>query len=119
MTSTVARKLTHFKIFPDDVESFENWDTSLVWDRFPAAVHVLSLQGLADQVVPPYDAVIYARALSARDPGTHNLELVEGADHNFTGRADEVVETILEWWAAKQRGDLKSGIWNTGVRGKL
>ena len=32
-----------------------------------------------------YDAVIYARALANRSPGTHNLHLVEEADHNFTG----------------------------------
>ena len=32
-----------------------------------------------------YDALIYARALTDRSPGTHNLHLVEDADHNFTG----------------------------------
>ena len=32
-----------------------------------------------------YDATIYARALGARSPGTHNLAYVEEADHNFTG----------------------------------
>lgn len=32
-----------------------------------------------------YDAVIYSRALGARSPGTHNLHLVDDADHNFTG----------------------------------
>lgn len=31
-----------------------------------------------------YDAIIYSRALGARTPGTHNLHLVEKADHNFT-----------------------------------
>jgi len=98
---------------------FVKWDTSFVWDRFPPAVNVLTLHGLADQTVPSYDALIYARALGTRSPGTHTLHLVEDADHNFTGRQDEVVDTILEWWEA-QRNDLKtSGVWMTGVRGKL
>jgi hypothetical protein len=64
-------------------------------------VDVLSIHGIQDQTVPVwvsgriflkatelthsrYDALIYARALADRSPGTHNLHLVEGADHNFT-----------------------------------
>lgn len=66
-----------------------------------------------------YDAVIYARAFSGRMPGTHTLNLMEDADHNFTGRQDEVVELILEWWATRQSRELKTGIWLTGTRGKL
>ena len=66
-----------------------------------------------------YDAIIYAKALSTRIPGTHNLHLVEGADHNFTGRQDDVVNPVLEWLVVKNHGDLKSGLWETGVRGKL
>jgi hypothetical protein len=34
-------------------------------------------------------------------------------------RHDEIVETILEWWQVQQRGQLKSGIWQTGIQGKL
>lgn len=45
--------------------------------------------------------------------------MIEDADHNFTGRQDEVTDTIIEWWGARAIGDLKTGIWNTGVRGKL
>jgi len=119
MTATVARKLTHFKIFPEDLKAFTSWDTSFVWDQFPSNIDVLTVHGLSDQVVPPYDAVIYAGALSDRVPGTHSLHLDETADHNFTGRQDDVVDTILEWLAAKQRGELKSGIWKAGIRGKL
>ncbi len=53
MTVTVARKLTSFKIFPEDLEQFESWDTSIVWDHFPSSVDVLTIHGLSDQVVPP------------------------------------------------------------------
>ena len=31
-----------------------------------------------------YDAILYSRALGNRSPGTHNLCLIEDADHNFT-----------------------------------
>jgi hypothetical protein len=31
-----------------------------------------------------YDSVIYGNILGARSPGTHNLHIIEEADHNFT-----------------------------------
>jgi len=116
---TVARKKVSFKIFPEDLTNFVNWDTSFVWDTFPTSPDVLTIHGLADQAVPPYDAIIYARALSERHPGTHNLHLMEDADHNFNGRQDEVVDIILEWWDKRQQHALESGIWMSGIRGKL
>ena len=66
-----------------------------------------------------YDALIYGRALANRTPGTHTLHLMEDADHNFTGRQDDVVDAIMQWWDVRQRGDLKTGIWVTGIKGKL
>lgn len=35
-------------------------------------------------VLSSYDAVLYARILGKRFPGTHNLHMIEEADHNFT-----------------------------------
>jgi hypothetical protein len=61
------------------------------------------------------DALIYARALSDRSPGTHSLHLMENADHNFTKRQDEVVNVIMDWWEARRRGALKTGIWLTEI----
>lgn len=63
--------------------------------------------------------MIYARALSSRTPGTHTLHLMEDADHNFTGRQDEVVDVILDWWETRSRGGLTSGLWLQGIKGKL
>ncbi|KAJ6550670.1 ectomycorrhiza-regulated esterase [Mycena vulgaris] len=119
-TTVVARKPVTVRIRPADVELFVNWDTSIVWDQFPAKIHVLTIHGLSDNTVPPYDALIYARALGARSPGTHTLHMVEDADHNFTGRQDQVVDYMLEWLGLHKRGELKSsGLWMTGARGKL
>jgi len=119
-TTTVARKPVTVRLVPSELERFVRFDTSLVWDRFPQGVHVLTVHGLADTTVPPYDAVIYARALGARSPGTHTLHLVDDADHNFTGRQDEIVGYILAWWDLQARGEIKSsGVWDTGVRTRL
>jgi len=115
----VARKLVTGIVHPQGIQDFVSFDTSLVWDRFPAGTDVLTLHGLSDQTVPPYDGVIYARALGNRTPGTHNIHFVEDADHNFTGRQDEVVDTILDWWGKHRRGELKTGVWMTGIQGKL
>ncbi|KAH7919473.1 ectomycorrhiza-regulated esterase [Leucogyrophana mollusca] len=116
---TVARKAVVQKIYPHDLQEFSRWNSAIVWDSFPPTIDVFTVHGLADKTVPPFDATIYARAFGARSPGTHSLHLIEDADHNFTGRQDEVVDCILDWWDARDKGMLKTGMWMTGVRGKL
>ncbi|EGO23737.1 hypothetical protein SERLADRAFT_470020 [Serpula lacrymans var. lacrymans S7.9] len=115
---TVARKPVIQRIYPEDLEEFSRWDSSIVWDWFPSSIDVLTIHGLADKTVPPFDAIIYARAFGQRNPGTHNLHLIEEADHNFTGCQDEVASCILEWLETRKHG-LKTGVWMTGIRGKL
>ncbi|KAI0699121.1 ectomycorrhiza-regulated esterase [Cytidiella melzeri] len=115
-TETVARQKWTAKITLADMEEFANFDSSLVWDQFPKATHVLTMHGLQDQVVPAYDAIIYSRAFGARSPGTHQLYYVEEADHNFTGMQDHVAETILEWLGMLEGNTLSTGIWHTGVK---
>ncbi|TFK20412.1 alpha/beta-hydrolase [Coprinopsis marcescibilis] len=105
--ASVARKKIRVTVTPDDLKSFVNWDTSFVWTQFPSHTHVLSVHGLQDRVVPPYDAVIYTHALGNRSPGTATLHYVETADHNFTGQKDVVVDAILRWLEDKERGVLK------------
>ncbi|KZT39512.1 hypothetical protein SISSUDRAFT_1045541 [Sistotremastrum suecicum HHB10207 ss-3] len=106
-------------IRPEDVSKFGAWDNSYLWTEFPQHIDVLTIHGFRDDVVPPYDAIIYARVYSSRSPGTHTLHMIEGADHNFIGHFEKVIETVLGWWALRGSGNLKTGIWNTGVRGKL
>ncbi|KAF8644399.1 hypothetical protein AX16_008460 [Volvariella volvacea WC 439] len=118
-TVTVARKQRSVRIYPEDVQSFVDWDTSFVREQFPQAAHVLTIHGLNDKTVTPYDALIYANILSSRSPGTHTLRMMEGADHNFTGRQDEVVDTILTWWDATQKGQTKNTMWIPELQGKL
>jgi len=82
--ATIARELKTFRIYPQNVEDFPKWDTSFVWDKFPHHIHVLTIHGIQDDRIPVYDAVVYSRALGNRSPGTHNLCLIEDADHNLT-----------------------------------
>jgi hypothetical protein len=51
--TTVAGNQVVGKTYPEDIEEFANWDTSIVWDRFPPATDVLTLHGLSDATVPP------------------------------------------------------------------
>ncbi|EED86003.1 hypothetical protein POSPLDRAFT_91504 [Postia placenta Mad-698-R] len=142
LTATVARKPFYARVTVQDHDQFASGDSSIVWEKFPQSIDVLTMHGLKDTVVPPsallsYDAFIYAQALGARSPGTHNLCYVEDADHNFTGVrlqvkhlgivlislpvqiADQVVATVLEWYAMLEHKELKTGIWHTGVKPKL
>jgi len=119
--TTIAREPRTFRIYPQQVEDFCNWDTSIVWDRFPNHIHVLTVHGIQDARIPVYDAVLYSRALGARSPGTHSLCLIEDADHSYThpGNREAVVETILKWCDMVHKGECKNGIWETGVRPRL
>ncbi|TRM56950.1 Alpha/Beta hydrolase protein [Schizophyllum amplum] len=103
-TPVVARRQLALRVTAADLAAFAAFDTSLVWDHFPAHVAVLTVHGLADLTVPPYDAVIYARALGGRAPGTHTLHLMEDAGHNFEGGR------------GRGRGQLRDGVW--GEHGK-
>ena len=82
---TVARQKVIGHITEAEMHDFAAIDTSVAWTSFPATTDALTIHGLADKVVPVFDATIYSRALGARSPGTHNLHLVEDGDHNLTG----------------------------------
>jgi hypothetical protein len=44
---------------------------------------------------------------------------MENADHNYTGRQDELVESILHWWSLRKERKLKTGIWVPEIKNKL
>lgn len=50
---TTSTLLTHLRVTADDHHRFARQDTSIVWERFPAAVDVLTLHGMKDAVVAP------------------------------------------------------------------
>ncbi|KAK0441505.1 ectomycorrhiza-regulated esterase [Desarmillaria tabescens] len=101
------------KVYHEDFDNYANFDLSMsmVQDKFPRATDVLTIHGLADKTAAVYNALLYAKTLSKRNPGTHSLHLMEHADHIYTGRHAEVIQTILGWWDAHLKGTLQSGIW--------
>ncbi|KAK0441507.1 Alpha/Beta hydrolase protein [Desarmillaria tabescens] len=101
------------KVYREDFDNYANFDLSMsmVQDKFPRATDVLTIHGLADKTSAVYNALLYAKTLSKRNPGTHSLHLMEHADHFYTGRHTEVVQTILDWWDAHLKGTLQTGIW--------
>ncbi|KAG9006117.1 hypothetical protein FRB94_000942 [Tulasnella sp. JGI-2019a] len=119
MSARVAGTEVHRKCYPDSFEEFTSWDTSYVSTEFPPRADALTIQGLADKVIPPFDGILYAHALSGRSGVTHTLHLVEEADHNFVGFHDDLVETIVAWWNRKQQGMLKDGLWIVNERTKM
>lgn len=115
----VARKNVTLRIYPDQFDRFASYNNDFIWTECPGQVHILSIHGLADKVVPVYDAIIWGDATSHRSPGTHNLHLIENGDHNLIGAHEEVLGVILDWWSTLQSGTLVSGIWKTPFRPRL
>ncbi len=73
------------------------------------------------KAIQPLFTLVETLGLTA-NLGTHLFHLMKNTGHNFTGRHDEVVATILEWWDTHERGDLKSGVWRgraMDLRGKM
>jgi len=105
--------------YPNDYAMFAAWDNSYIWTKCPPQVDFLTIHGLKDEVVPVYDSVIWADALSRRNPGTHTLHLIEGADHNLVGHHPEVIQVILDWWESHNRQKLKNGLWKNSVQPRL
>jgi hypothetical protein len=49
-------------------------------------------------LVPPYNGALFANQIP-----THTLKLVPGADHNFTGKSEELVEIILNYFEQHEK----------------
>ena len=50
--ATVARESKTFRVYPDQVKDYREWDTSIVWDRFPQHIHTLTIHGIQDGEIP-------------------------------------------------------------------
>jgi len=81
-----------------ELDAFASRDTGFSWKDAPPNIHILSFRGLADEVVPPRDAVTIAGATSGRSPGTHTLHFIETIGHSSYGNYDETIRSILSWW---------------------
>ncbi|KAG0169805.1 hypothetical protein DFQ28_002856 [Apophysomyces sp. BC1034] len=81
----------------DDVEKFTSWDNSHI-RRMPKTTCVLTCHGLNDTIVPPQHAAVFANMIS-----NHTLRLIPNADHNFSGKAEEIVQTIVDYFVTHEQ----------------
>ncbi|KAL1928938.1 hypothetical protein VTP01DRAFT_1997 [Rhizomucor pusillus] len=90
-------RVVTIKVTRKDVERFITWDNSHV-HRLPKTTSVLTCHGLNDQIVPVYNAAMFANAIP-----NHTLRLIPDADHNFKGKYEEVVNVILEYFELHEK----------------
>ncbi|KAI8084984.1 ectomycorrhiza-regulated esterase, partial [Halteromyces radiatus] len=90
-------KILETKVTVKEAERFANWDNSHVV-RMPKTTSVLTCHGLADTLVPPYNGALFANKIS-----THTLRLIPDADHNFTGKTEELVDIILDYFEQHEK----------------
>lgn len=80
-------KMQSVKVTRAELVSLATPDMSQVRKLSPVW-SVLSVYGLEDHIIPREDCSYFANVLN-RGPYTHHLELIDGADHNFYGRATQ------------------------------
>lgn len=92
-------KIQGTKVTKDELLSLAEQDLTRI-RTLPPRWSVLSVYGLEDHIIPREDCAYFANTLN-RGPYTHQLELIEGADHNFYG---DTVETEDEQQELNPRG---------------
>ncbi|GAA93436.1 uncharacterized protein L969DRAFT_52393 [Mixia osmundae IAM 14324] len=93
----VAGQQVSVEIRPEDMHTFAAIPTRYVETEFPEKTHVLIVHGTSDEVVPVEDGKIYSEVLNKRTNGKCSLALIEGANHNFHGQTEAVVDAIMHW----------------------
>lgn len=110
---TSAGKKREYIVYPKDLEDMSKLKTPVDYvAKLSTKTDVLVLHGTADRTVHEQDAHSYLAALdsnSNRRPGSHQLHLIEGADHMYRGRTEPVVDRICSWYAERQTKRNSSG----------
>lgn len=70
----------------------------------PKSTCVLTCHGINDQIVPVYNAAMFANAIS-----NHTLRLIPEADHNFIGMYEVIVQVILDYFATHEENAFEKG----------
>ncbi|KAI8988774.1 tyrosine phosphatase family-domain-containing protein [Pilobolus umbonatus] len=79
-------RIVQVKVTQAEVDKFYNWSNEHI-SRMSVSTCVLTIHGLQDTIVPPYNAAMIANKIP-----NHTLVLLPEADHNFKGKFEEVVE---------------------------
>ncbi|KAI8091483.1 tyrosine phosphatase family-domain-containing protein [Gilbertella persicaria] len=86
-------KIATIKVTQDQVDKFCHWSNEHV-SRMPLSTSVLTCHGLKDNIVPPYNAAMFANKVP-----NHTLVLIPDADHNFKGKFEQVTQYIVDFFA--------------------
>ncbi|OZJ06640.1 hypothetical protein BZG36_00355 [Bifiguratus adelaidae] len=87
------RKNYTMTVTREQIEELAKWDNSAALQMAPTT-SVMTVYGLKDQIVPLYNAAVWANGLP-----THTLKLIPEGDHNFKGRYKELCDVINEYFS--------------------
>ncbi|CAO3644320.1 unnamed protein product [Cunninghamella blakesleeana] len=90
-------KIQSRKVTNQEVNEFTSWDHSFV-AHMPKVTNVFTCHGLADELVSPYNAALFANNVP-----THTLKLIPGANHNFIGKTNELMTAILDYFEEHEK----------------
>ncbi|KAK9274087.1 hypothetical protein L1049_018901 [Liquidambar formosana] len=75
-------------------------DTRAACLLIPKDCRVLTVHGSMDKIVPPGDALEFAKIIP-----NHKLHIIEGADHEYTSHQDELASVVLDFTRAGPHQD--------------
>ncbi|KAI7899279.1 protein-tyrosine phosphatase-like protein [Cokeromyces recurvatus] len=97
-------RIATVKVTQEEVDKFHNYSNDFV-SRMPLSTCVLTVHGLKDNIVPPYNAAMFANKIS-----NHTLVLIPDADHNFKGKFEQVTKAIVDFFAKHESSDYLKAI---------
>lgn len=119
---TVNRKPKSVRIYPESVRAFAEYPIHSYAADFPAASPCLLLHGTSDETVPCADVGYYLNLLNGRadrvqaaatNTALTQVHLVEGGNHMFRGKYQEVVDIITNWYRS-QRPSVGTAVYQDG-----
>ncbi|CEG66362.1 hypothetical protein RMATCC62417_02958 [Rhizopus microsporus] len=94
-------RIVTIKVTQNDVDRFTSWSNEHV-ARMPLSTCVLTVHGLKDNIVPPYNAAMFANKIP-----NHTLVLLPEGDHNFKGQFEHVVKAVVDFFAKHEKDDFR------------
>lgn len=102
---TSAGKKREYIVYPKDLQDMAAFRTpEHLVAKLSTKTDVLILHGTADKTVYEQDGHSFLAELNSnksRRPGSHQLQLIEGADHMYRGCTQPVVDKICAWYAER------------------
>ncbi|KAI8369866.1 tyrosine phosphatase family-domain-containing protein [Choanephora cucurbitarum] len=97
-------RIVTIKVTQQEVDRFYNWSNEHV-SRIPLSTCVLTCHGLKDNIVPPYNAAMFANRVP-----NHTLTLIPEADHNFKGRFEIITKEVVDFVTQHQLNHYQKAI---------